>query len=862
MIDFRVLGPPRISASDGRDVELLVRQPKRIALLAYLAAAMPRGPHRRDRLLALFWPESDDARARAALSQALYVLRSALGVDAVVSRGHDEVELGRDVVRCDAVAFEAALDAGRPDEALALYGGDLLDGFFISDAPGFEQWLDGERERLRNRAAEGAWALAGVMAAQGDLAGSVRWARWAAGLLPGDEAVARRLMMFLDALGDRAAAIRAYEAFAWRLSQEYELAPSAETERLAAAIRDADQGASLVGITKAPAPPRAAGAPGLRPAAAPAPVAGERRVLRRMPAAIGLAALTAAVIWGMAWGLRSLDSSPSAPPPVARFTLDFAGVPPLASGIGGATIALSPDGSHLVYLGAGEQGPQLYIRPMDRLEAAAIPHTRGARMPFFSPDGQWLGFVMANEIRKVPAAGGPAITVATVTTNIPGASWGAHGRIVFATPAGLWSVSADGGEPAPLALSDTLRGERFRWPWVLPGGRAAVFTQIDSTGFHLAAVSLEKGTVLPLGVDGTSPRLVRSGHLVFARPDGALLAAPFDPVALRITGSALPVAEGVMVGIAGDAKLGVSLGGALAYVPEASRRELVLVDRGGAIRVVPVAPQRFGTPRFSPDGRRIAVVVAPTGGELPDIWIVDPGPGSSHRVTFDRGHVSPVWTPDGARIASAAKPGGRAFGFALRWTTEGGDSVETLLPGDVDQLPVAFTPDGSALVFQRRGAGTRGDLWILPLEGERSPRPYLRGPAHEVAAALSPDGRWLAYASDESGMEELYVRAFPHPGPPVQISSGGGREPRWAASGGELFYRGPAGLTVVAVGSGPTLGVGTPEVLFDDAPYQVGLHAAGYDVSPDAQRFAMVRRGPKDHEMVVVLNALDWLRPR
>ncbi len=862
MIDFRVLGPPRISASDGRDVEPLVRQPKRIALLAYLAAAMPRGPHRRDRLLALFWPESDDNRARAALSQALYVLRSALGVDAVVSRGDDEVELGRDVVRCDVVAFEAALDAGRPDEALALYGGDLLDGFFISDAPEFEQWLDGERERLRNRAAEGAWALAGVMAAGGDAAGAVRRARWAAGLLPGDEAVARRLMTFLDGIGDRAAAIRAYEAFAWRLSQEYELAPSAETERLAAAIRNGEDGAPRVGTTKGPvASPGPAGAPRPRAAAAPAPVPEERRVLRRMPAAIGLMALTAAVIWGMASGLRSLGSPPGAPPPVARFTLDFAGVPPLASGIGGATIALSPDGSRLIYLGAAEQGPQFYNRPMDRLEAAAIPHTRGARMPFFSPDGQWLGFVMANEIRKVPARGGPAITVATVTTNVPGASWGADGRIVFATPAGLWRVSADGGEPAPLALSDTLRGERFRWPWVLPGGRAAVFTRVDSTGFHLAAVSLEKGTVLPLGLDGTSPRFVSAGHLVFARPDGALLAAPFDPVALRITGSAVPVAEGVMVGIAGDAKLGVSHGGALAYVPEASRRELVLVDRGGRMRVVPARPQRFGTPRFSPDGRRIAVAVAPTGGELPDIWVVDPGPGTSHRVTFDRGNLSPVWTPDGTRIASAAKPGGRAFGFALRWTTtDGTESVETLLPGDVDQLPVAFTPDGTALVFQRREAGTRGDLWILPLEGERNPRPYLRGPAHEVAAAVSPDGRWLAYASDESGREEVYVRAFPQAGPPVQISSGGGREPRWAASGRELFYRGPAGLSVVAVRSGPALGLGTREVLFDDTPYQVALHAAGYDVSPDGQTFVMVRRGPKDHEVVVVLNALDWLR--
>ena len=237
MVELRILGSLSLSAADGRHVEALVRHPKRAALLAYLAAATPRGPQRRDTLLALFWPESDAAHARAALNQALYVLRSALGEEAIASRGDGEVGLSGDVVWCDAVAFETELDARRHSEALALYRGDLLKGFFVADAPEFERWLERERARLRERASEGAWALAEERAAAGDPRQAARWARQAADLLPADESMARRLMTLLNNMGDRAAAIRAYEAFVSRLAEEYELEPSGETRALAEAIR-------------------------------------------------------------------------------------------------------------------------------------------------------------------------------------------------------------------------------------------------------------------------------------------------------------------------------------------------------------------------------------------------------------------------------------------------------------------------------------------------------------------------------------------------------------------------------------------------------------------------------------------------
>ena len=237
MVELRVLGPLELIASDRRPAESLIRRPRRAALLAYLAVAVPRGFHRRDRLLALFWPELDAPHARGALSQALYVLRQALGDGTIATCGNDAVGLAADAVWCDAVAFEARLDEGRPGDALALYRGDLLDGFFIPRAPTFEQWLERERVRLRDRAADGAWALADRMAAAGDALVAERWARRAVGLLPADEAVARRLMTFLRRLGDDAAAIRAYEAFAFELATQYSLKPSAETRALADAIR-------------------------------------------------------------------------------------------------------------------------------------------------------------------------------------------------------------------------------------------------------------------------------------------------------------------------------------------------------------------------------------------------------------------------------------------------------------------------------------------------------------------------------------------------------------------------------------------------------------------------------------------------
>jgi eukaryotic-like serine/threonine-protein kinase len=585
-------------------------------------------------------------------------------------------------------------------------------------------------------------------------------------------------------------------------------------------------------------------------------------------------AVAAIAIAGAAWGW--LRSSPSPPQPVARFKLTL---PPEAAFLDarGVRMALSPDGARLVYMGGTSGNQQLYLRPLDRLTPVPIADTRGAYHPFFSPDGRWLGFLVEDKIRRVSLEGGAATTVCTVSGGVVSASWTTGNVIVFTARGGLglWQVAADGGEPTLVARADTARGETYAWPEALPGGRAAVFTLRDSSGFHLAAVRLETGAVVSLGAAGANPHFVAPGYLLFARQDGALVAAPFDPNALRITGPVLLVAEGAIVGQGGATRLGVSASGSFVY--QAGRvvdNVPVWVDRSGRATVVPVPPQPFYSARLSPDARSIVFDIGPSNpGPTGDVWVYDLVRSTLGRLTFDSSSLRPVWTPDGRRVAFTRLVGTGRTEAEVWWIpADRSDSAERLVGGRRAQVPAMFTPDGRALVYVAAPTGveevnplrpeTAGDIWVLPLMGDRTPRPYLQTPFDESFPALSPDGRWLAYTSTESGQAEVYVRIFPVPGARVQISSGGGRAPRWAPDGREIFYRSEDSLVAVSVSPAPLLRVGSRHTLFATEPY-LGAGprtGAGYDVHPDGRRFLMIRQGSATRELVVVLNWFDQLR--
>ena len=322
MIELRTLGALELTSADSRAVGSVLAQPRRTALLCYLALAVPRGFHRRDTLLSLFWPDDDTEQGRHALRQSVYFLRRALGADAIVSRGDEELALAADRIHCDAWAFDAAAEQGRPAEALALYRGELLAGFHISDAPDFERWLDQERDRLRQRAGEVAWALSAEREREGDGPGAADAGRRAVGLSPTDETAVRRLMLLMERLGDRAAAVRAYEGFAWKLEQEFDLAPSAETRALAARIRAVSGDPTPA---RAHAKEQAAGlpsAPASLPTSVPGPLPAQsgqedhqtaapriKPAARRRPLALLAAVVIVAGGW---WAIRAQARGPDA----------------------------------------------------------------------------------------------------------------------------------------------------------------------------------------------------------------------------------------------------------------------------------------------------------------------------------------------------------------------------------------------------------------------------------------------------------------------------------------------------------------------------------------------------------------------
>jgi serine/threonine-protein kinase len=520
----------------------------------------------------------------------------------------------------------------------------------------------------------------------------------------------------------------------------------------------------------------------------------------------------------------------------------------LATEYGPPPFTVSPDGRKLAYAVRVRGVRQLYIRDLDRFESRPIAGTEGAYSPFFSPDGQSVGFFTANALKKVALPDGAPIAIAAdVTTNSGGASWGPDDTIAYRPRLGLlMRVPAGGGTPEPITR-DKPDADVYRRPHILPDGENVLFT-IRSGGQHaIAVVSLETGQVRRLDSLGEASggQYVPTGHLVYGS-SGSLLAAPFDPDRMEVQGDPILILDEVRT-IRGNPHFTVSEAGTLVYIAGGElSRSLVWVDREGrATRPVEHGPD-FHVPRLSPDGGRVAFE------SDNNVWIHDLVRGTHTRLVINGNYG--IWTPDGARLAI------RRSQDLYSVPADGSGEPELFFSGEHHLRPISWSPDGRFLTITEIPLQSGNDIWVIPRDGE--PIPFLVTSFQEGAATFSPDGRFLAYISDESGKNEVYVQPFPGPGQKTTISTEGGAEPVWSPGGGELFYRRGSDMMVVEVTTGTTFSAGKPRLLFSGNYWVDESGHPSYDVSPDGQRFLMVQDagGETLTEIRIVLNWTEELK--
>ena len=554
-------------------------------------------------------------------------------------------------------------------------------------------------------------------------------------------------------------------------------------------------------------------------------------------------------------------------PHVTRFSLSRTGTGALAVDNQSRDLAITPDGAHIIYKGFGSTGTQLFIRALDQLELTPLTSLgQVPRAPFSSPDGRWIGFVEVGNpvmLRKIAISGGPTLPLCGLDGASRGATWGDDDSIIFATAAtstGLQRVSSAGGEPTVLTKPNRERGESDHlWPQFLPGSQAVLFTITATTGgidaSQVAVLDVSTGTQKILMRGGSQAYYMPSGHLVYVAA-GTLRAVAFNLERLEVTGTAIQVLPEVATLPNGTAEFDIARDGTLVYVAGGAgvtMRTLVWVDRQGREEAIKSAPARpYSSPQLSPDGTRVALDIR---DQETDIWVWDLARETLTRVTTDPGlDLAPVWMPDGRRLVFSSQGGGAAG--SLFWqAADGTGKAERLIESSNLQRASAVLADGTRVLFSEfRGfeastapLATGADVMMLTLQKDRRVQPLVQSPLVDRNGVVSPDGRWLAYESNDSGRFQIFVRPFPDVNEgKIQVSTIGGTEPRWARNSQELFYLAPDGaLMSVRVERGPTWRAGMPIKLID-VPYARRSDISNsqtYDVSPDGKRFLMIKEG-------------------
>jgi serine/threonine protein kinase/Tol biopolymer transport system component len=597
----------------------------------------------------------------------------------------------------------------------------------------------------------------------------------------------------------------------------------------------------------------------------PATTVKPRRKLR-----VGLSWVAAALFLGLIIaGVAVWKMKPTEPRQVTRFAYDIPEDQQFVM-ISVPVIAVSPDGRQFVY----STSKGLYLRSVDELTAKLVAGTEGPTLePFFSPDGKWIAYVSGSDrkLKKIAVNGGAPVVLCDITSFV-GGRWNEDNTIVFGQwPGPIMRISANGGAPEAITK---IKGETHVLPQILPGGKSLLYTAVAANNQTRVVVqSLKSGETKELFAGGGA-RYLPTGHIVYGLPNNNnLFAIPFDLGRLEVKGGAVPIVEGIL-------QYAVSDAGTLVYLPgtagasSSDGRTLVWVDRNGKEEPLGAPPDQYLFPKISPDGTRVAMAIM---GENEDIWVWDLARKTMTRLTFDKSRdQQPIWTPDSKEVLFWSEREGK-FGGIFRKQADGtGEDQKLVAAPDRQLFPWSISSDGKALlVLDTPDANAKGDISMLSMEGDHARKPLLHQDGYvTVQPKISPDGRWMAYVSNESGKSEVYVRPFPEVNKGRwQVSTKGGVSPLWAPNGRELFYFGEddGSVTSVAVETAPVFKPATPGKLFSRNPYLGGGSTPGtpWDIHPDGKRFLMMKLpgaapsaagGPR--KISIVLNWFEELKQR
>jgi len=533
----------------------------------------------------------------------------------------------------------------------------------------------------------------------------------------------------------------------------------------------------------------------------------------------------------------------------------------------GVSVAVSPDGERIAYIGSAEEGTQLWIRERDQLKSTPLPGSKDALHPFFAPDGRGIGFTTKDrQLKVVSRIGDPPLTIVDEEVYSLGGAWGVDGYVYFSTESGLMRQLATGGgvpEPVTIAEPEGSVVIYHAWPEVLPNGSGALFTiRRDHLADEVAVVDFSTGEIRVLA-EGTLGRYAESGHLVYVREDGGLMAVPFDQDQFLITGPELLLSDQLPPGLGQDFAL--SRTGRLLYTKTNATFELVWVERDGAWTPVdpenPMQGMRYVS--LSPDNTKLAMNTrASTGNDDSQIWIKELPRGPLAQLTFEGAvNMRPSWTPDGRSVIFISDRGDNRDAWVKR--SDGVTEAEVLLDDSAVVDEAFYSPNGEWLVYRSgKEDGDRGIFAIRP-NLDTEPTTLVASSFDEVAPALSPDSRWLAYVSFRGGQANVYVRPFPEADTETRVSVNGGSEPVWSRNRPELYYRNGAGeMVVVPVLPDPEFKTGTQQVLFSTKEYSRHSYHAEYDATADGQRFVMIRiseSGSIDQQLIIVENWFEEL---